>query len=297
VKIQVPRVVHFEIPADNPERAVKFYTKVFDWKIEKWPGPFNYWLATTGEDKEPGINGAIMEKTNFKATVNTVGVSSVDEFLKKIKVITISTDKAVNPINVMGATKLLAERLTIAANNYKGTRRTVFSCVRFGNVLGSRGSVIPLFKKQIQKGGPITITDPNMLRFVMSIEKAIDLVLKCAKLAKGGEIFIFKMPTLRIGDLAEVMIAKLAPKYGHNPGDIKIEIVGKRNGEKSYEDLMTEDEALHSYETEDMFVILPQITWNSLSNHNKTSIKHYTSKVACKLTKKQLRALLEPYLS
>ena len=80
----MPRVVHFEIPADNPERAVKFYMKVFDWKIEKWPGPFNYWLVTTGEDKEPGINGAIMEKTNFKATVNTIGASSVDEFLKKI---------------------------------------------------------------------------------------------------------------------------------------------------------------------------------------------------------------------
>jgi predicted enzyme related to lactoylglutathione lyase len=79
------RVVHFEIPADDPDRAVKFYQKVFNWKIEKWQGPFNYWLVTTGEDKEPGINGAIMEKTNLKSTVNTVGVSSVDEFLKKIK--------------------------------------------------------------------------------------------------------------------------------------------------------------------------------------------------------------------
>jgi predicted enzyme related to lactoylglutathione lyase len=81
----VPRVVHFEIPAELPERAVKFYKKVFDWKIEKWEGPFNYWLVTTGEDKEPGINGAIMEKGNFKTTINTVGVSSVDEFLEKIK--------------------------------------------------------------------------------------------------------------------------------------------------------------------------------------------------------------------
>ena len=80
----MPRVVHFEIPAENPERAAKFYREVFDWKIEKWQGPFNYWLVTTGEDKEPGINGAIMEKGNFKTTVNTVGVSSVDEFLKKI---------------------------------------------------------------------------------------------------------------------------------------------------------------------------------------------------------------------
>lgn len=81
----MPRVVHFEIPAELPERAVKFYKKVFDWKIEKWEGPFNYWLVTTGEDKEPGINGAIMEKGNFKTTVYTVGVSSVDEFLEKIK--------------------------------------------------------------------------------------------------------------------------------------------------------------------------------------------------------------------
>src|SRR4030067_2909422 len=85
VKRQVPRVVHFEIPADNPERAAEFYTKVFDWKIEKWPGPFNYWLVTTGEEKEPGMNGAIMEKNTFKTTVNTVDVPSVDEFLKKIK--------------------------------------------------------------------------------------------------------------------------------------------------------------------------------------------------------------------
>jgi predicted enzyme related to lactoylglutathione lyase len=81
----VPRVVHFEIPAEDPERAATFYRKVFDWKIEKWLGPFNYWLVTTGEDKDPGINGAIMEKSNFKTTVNTVGVSSIDEVLKKIK--------------------------------------------------------------------------------------------------------------------------------------------------------------------------------------------------------------------
>jgi predicted enzyme related to lactoylglutathione lyase len=80
----MPRVIHFEIPADNPERAANFYTKVFGWKIEKWSGPFNYWLVTTGEDKETGINGAIMEKGNFKATVNTVGVASVDKALKKI---------------------------------------------------------------------------------------------------------------------------------------------------------------------------------------------------------------------
>jgi predicted enzyme related to lactoylglutathione lyase len=84
VRKQMPRVIHFEIPADNPERAAKFYTKVFGWKIEKWQGPFNYWLVTTGEEKEPGIDGAIMDRTTFKTTVNTVGVPSVDEFVMKI---------------------------------------------------------------------------------------------------------------------------------------------------------------------------------------------------------------------
>ena len=96
----MPRIVHFEIPADNPERAAEFYKKVFNWKIDKWPGPFNYWLVTTGEDKEPGINGAIMDKTNFKTTVNTVAVPSVDEFVKKI---TEAGGKVIAPKNaVMG---------------------------------------------------------------------------------------------------------------------------------------------------------------------------------------------------
>lgn len=232
-------------------------------------------------------------ETNVIGTQNLLQVA-MDEEVEKV--ITISTDKAVNPVNVMGATKLLAERLTIAANYYKGARRTVFSCVRFGNVLGSRGSVIPLFNRQIQKGGPVTLTDPDMLRFVMSIEKAIELVIKSAQIAKGGEIFIFKMPALRINDLAEVMIKKLAPKYGYDPRDIKIKIIGKRHGEKSYEDLMTEDEAMHSYETEDMFVILPPTMHNTRNNPEGISVKKYTSKDACKLTKKQVEDLLSNYI-
>jgi UDP-N-acetylglucosamine 4,6-dehydratase len=232
-------------------------------------------------------------KTNVIGTQNLLELA-IDEEVEKV--ITVSTDKAVNPVNVMGATKLLAERLTIAANYYKGAKRTVFSCVRFGNVLGSRGSVIPLFKNQIQNGGPVTVTDSDMLRFVMDIDKAIDLVLKSVKLAQGGEIFIFKMPALCIGDLAEVMIEKLAPEYGFNPQDIKIKMVGKRNGEKSYEDLMTEDEALHSYETEDMFVIMPQTMYNNRRGIEGVSIKQYNSKVACKLTKKQVEALLSGHI-
>jgi UDP-N-acetylglucosamine 4,6-dehydratase/5-epimerase len=231
-------------------------------------------------------------KTNVIGTQNLLELA-IDEEVEKV--ITISTDKAVNPVNVMGATKLLAERLTIAANFYKGAKKTVFSSVRFGNVLGSRGSVIPLFTSQIQKGGPITLTDPDMLRFIMDIGKAVELVLKSVKLAKGGEIFIFKMPALRIGDLAEVMIDNLAPKFGFKSENIEVKIVGKRNGEKSYEELMTEDEALHAYETDDMFVIMPQFEIGSSKPVQGGSAKEYNSKVACKLTKKQLETLLMDY--
>ena len=191
-------------------------------------------------------------KTNVLGTQNLIEAAMEQEIEK---LITISTDKAVNPVNVMGATKLLAERLTISANHYKGARKTVFSCVRFGNVLDSRGSVVPLFREQIKRGGPVTITDPDMTRFVMSIPQAVDLVLKAAEIARGGEIFIFKMRTLHIRDLAEVMIEELAPHYGYAPETIKIEISGKRAGEKLYEELLTEDEALNVSETEDMFVV------------------------------------------
>ena len=232
-------------------------------------------------------------KTNVIGTQNLLELS-IDEGIEKL--ITISTDKAASPVNVMGATKLLAERLTIAANQYKGSRKTVFSCVRFGNVLGSRGSVIPLFKSQIQKGGPITVTDPEMQRFVMDINRAIELVLESARIAKGGEIFIFKMPALNIGDLAEVMVEKLAPKFGFKPSQIEIRMVGKREGEKSFEDLMTEDEALHAYETKDMFVIVPAGKMNEYKPFCPVTVKQYNSKVAKKLTRDEVSALLSNYL-
>ena len=193
-------------------------------------------------------------KTNVLGTQNVIEAAMGEEVEK---LITISTDKAVNPVNVMGATKLLAERLTVSANYYKGLRKTAFSCVRFGNVLDSRGSVMPSFREQIKRGGPVIITDLNMTRFVMSIPKAVELVLKAAEIAQGGEIFIFKMPALRIGDLAEAMIDELAPQYGYNPESIKVEISGKRAGEKIYEELLTADEAINASETEDMFIITP----------------------------------------
>jgi FlaA1/EpsC-like NDP-sugar epimerase len=193
----------------------------------------------------------------------------------------------------MGATKLLAERLTIAANYYRGTRRTAFSCVRFGNVLGSRGSVVQTFEKQIKNGGPVTITSPSMMRFVMSIQKAVQLVLKAADMTRGGEIFILKMPALRVGTLADVMVEKLSSRYGYAPKSIKMEIIGKRKGEKLYEELMTEDEAINAYETKDMIVVASN---PPTKRRKRMSIKRLTSKDTNALTKKEIETLLQTIL-
>lgn len=225
-------------------------------------------------------------KTNVLGTQNVIEAAMEEEIEKFI---TISSDKAVNPVNVMGATKLLAERLTISANYYRGARETVFSCVRFGNVLDSRGSVVPLFQSQIEKGGPVTLTDPNMTRFVMSIPKAVDLVLKAAEMAQGGEIFIFKMPVLRISDLAAVAIKVLAPRYGYDAKNIEVKIIGKRAGEKNYEELLTEDEAINSRETDDMFIITPIGEGQKAS---KIAKFRYTSKDGTLLTRDEIRKML-----
>lgn len=194
-------------------------------------------------------------KTNVIGTQNVID-AAYNQGVKKV--ITISTDKAVNPSNVMGATKLLAERLTISANSYHGHKKTTFACVRFGNVLNSRGSVIPLFLKQIEQGGPITITHPDMCRFFMEISSAADLILKAGVLSQGSEIFILKMNAIRIRDLAEEMRRHYSPLFGSNPDDISIEIIGMRNGEKLDEELVMIDETSLVYESEDMYLIIPK---------------------------------------
>jgi len=236
----------------------------------------------------------ICEYNPFEAVkINVIGTQNLIEVVIEAeaeKLITISTDKAVNPVNVMGATKLIAERLTISANYYKGARRTAFSCVRFGNVLDSRGSVVPLFREQIKKGGPVTITDPNMTRFVISLPEAVELLLKATEAAQGGEIFVFKMPALRIRDLAEVMIEQIAPQYGYNPESIEVRITGKREGEKDYEELMAEEEARNAYELGEMFV-LPQIPRQV--SEEQAPQKRYISKDMPPLPKQEIKKLLK----
>ena len=234
-------------------------------------------------------------KTNAIGIQNLIDVALNEEVEK---VIFTSSDKAVNPTNVMGATKLLAERLITSANYYKGARETVFSSVRFGNVLGSRGSVIPLFKKQIGDGGPVTITNEDMTRFIMPMQDAIDLLFKAIELAQGGEIFVFKMKTIKIIDLAEIMIVELAPNYGYSPNEIKTEIIGTKPGEKLYEELMTEDEARRALESEDMFILLPEmkelsyIDKSSYLSTSQAQIKAYTSNTMKHLTKEEIKDIL-----
>lgn len=191
---------------------------------------------------------------------NIIGVENAVRAANACKVkqlLFTSSDKAVNPTNVMGTSKLMGERLVTAANAVKQGSMTIFSSTRFGNVLGSRGSVVPLFMKQIRNGGPVTITDTRMTRFVMTIEEAARLVLKSVPISKGGEVFVTKMPVIRIVDLAEVMIKLLARKYGHKISDIKIINIGAKPGEKFYEELMSDEEVHRSLELKDMFVVTP----------------------------------------
>lgn len=168
-----------------------------------------------------------------------------------------SSDKAVNPTNVMGTSKLMGERLMTAANSNLRGRGPVFASTRFGNVLGSRGSVIPIFREQIRKGGPVTLTHPDMTRFIMSIKEAVRLVIDSSRLACGGEVFVTKMPTIRIKDLAEVMIQVLARHFGYNPGDVRTEIIGAKAGEKLYEELMNAEEIRRTLELERYFAVTP----------------------------------------
>jgi FlaA1/EpsC-like NDP-sugar epimerase len=173
------------------------------------------------------------------------------------RVIFTSSDKAVNPTNVMGTSKLMGERLITAANSNTFGERTILASTRFGNVLGSSGSVIPIFQKQIEKGGPVTLTDDAMTRFVMNIDTAVRLVIDSALIARGGEVFITKMPVVRIRDLAQVMIHSLAPLYGRRPEEIEVVQIGVKPGEKRYEELMSLEETRRAVELSSYFCVLP----------------------------------------
>lgn len=226
--------------------------------------------------------------TNVGGTQNVINAVR-EEGVERM--ISISTDKAANPVNTMGATKLLSEKLIMNAS--LGEVSTFFSCVRFGNVLYSEGSVIPVFIDQIKKGGPVTITSEDMIRFFMNMPEAAGLVLRSAQRMKGREIFILKMKSLRISDLAGVLIEELAPLCRRKPEDIKVKTVGKRPGEKILECLMTEDEAGAAEDLGDMFVIRPGIVTPHYSSPERAPHSaDYEGKQANLLSKDEIRKLL-----
>jgi len=187
-------------------------------------------------------------KTNVLGTQNVID-AALDANAERV--VLTSTDKAANPTSVMGTTKLLAEKLIVAANHYRGKHRTVFSAVRFGNVLGSRGSAPLLFREQALAGKPITLTDPRMTRFVMTMDDAVRLVLQAVAITRGGETFILKMNSIRMADAAAV--------FGQHLGAAKVSRTGMKPGEKLYEELVTEEELPRAYEMPDMYVVLSSL--------------------------------------
>lgn len=235
-------------------------------------------------------------KTNVIGTQNVID-AALNQGVERV--LLVSTDKAVSPQNVMGATKLLAEKLMTSAMHSKGARKTLFSSVRFGNVLGSRGSVIPTFLRQIANGGPLTVTHPDMLRFFMSIPQAADLTLRAMESMQGGEVFILKMPVVRLEDLVDVLIEKGSPLYGKDPATIEKKITGMRPGEKAEEILMTEDEARWADDRDGMFVVH---ALHNLQGEDFPEVKPkenapgFDSSDAKPLSKQEIGALIEELL-
>jgi FlaA1/EpsC-like NDP-sugar epimerase len=231
-------------------------------------------------------------KTNVIGTQNVI-TAAINNNVGKV--ILTSTDKTISPTNTYGATKLLAERLIVSANYYKGTSKTVFSAVRFGNVMGSRGSVIPLFKKQILENKEITVTDSNMTRFMMTLSQAVNLTLEACVRAQGGEIFVLKMPIINLKDLVDITIEEVSKKYNINSEQIKIKEIGLRPGEKLYEELMTFEESKNAVEMDRMFVI-PSLYSNKFSGEYEgvplAREQNYSSHDQTPLTKQELKELV-----
>ena len=231
---------------------------------------------------------------------NVIGVENVIKAAKYQKVESVvytSSDKAINPTNAYGATKLLAEKLMQAANYSKGRVRTRFVAVRFGNVMGSRGSVIPLFKRQILEQRRITITNPQMSRFMMTLTQASRLTMQAAIKAVGGEVFVLKMPVIKLKDLADIVTEETCLRNGIPLGEVDIQTIGLRPGEKMYEELMTEEESTLAYDLDNMYAVLPTTGDNNkydfyYSSYKKASIDSYKSSDEKALTKQQVKQLL-----
>ena len=229
-------------------------------------------------------------KTNILGSSNVID-AALDAGVERV--LALSTDKAVNPVNLYGATKLAAEKLIVQSNYYAGEKITRMSCTRYGNVVGSRGSVVPKFIKQ-RCNGSITITDERMTRFWISLEQGARFVVRCIEQMHGGEVFVPKIPSMTIMDLARA----IAP-------EARIEITGIRAGEKLHEVLISEDEARSTVELSDMFVVMPPMSmsvkftplgrnWETLGKHLPDGYRYGSSTNDDWLTIEQIQGLIAP---
>lgn len=207
-------------------------------------------------------------KSNILGLQNIIEVS-MDCNIEKF--IFVSTDKAATPCNTMGVTKLLGEKLVTTANYYKGAARTIFYSLRLGNVLGSRGSLIPLIEEQIINNLPITLTHREMTRYIMDMETAINFMLKTYDLAQGGEVFVYKMSSIKIIDMIDILIEHFAEKHNKLSEKIQINEIGMFAGEKLYEELFSIEESERTYELDDLYIIFPQLTEVS----KRIDLNHY----------------------
>lgn len=224
-------------------------------------------------------------KTNVQGSQNIID-ACLDNNVKMA--IGIGTDKAVSPLNTYGATKLLMERIFVSANNYRGNRDIKFSCVRYGNVLGSRGSIVPLFLNQIKSGKKITITDPNMTRFNITMNEALELIFRSVENSKGGEVFVPKLKAYKVDDMKNAIVEYFNAKN-------ETEIINVRPGEKHHEMLINRDEIKSTLENEKDYVIFNNgndINKNS-DNFTKTSLQdEYSSDKVDLLSKEEIKTIL-----
>ena len=241
----------------------------------------------------------ICEQNPFDAVkTNVVGTSNVLEtaIIEKVsKVIFISTDKATNPTSTLGASKLLAERLTLDASSYNENGKTIFAIARFGNVIGSRGSVFQIFHHNLRNGLPLTITDARMTRFIMSISEAASMILEITNIAKDGEIFILKMPSVKISELALAMTNVYKNRYPNMKKISNIKISTTREHERFHEILVTNDEVPYCHDVGTMFKI------SKMESKKMIPVSQFNSETAPKITTEKLEnsinELLDEYVS
>jgi UDP-N-acetylglucosamine 4,6-dehydratase/5-epimerase len=213
-------------------------------------------------------------KTNVEGTQNLIE-SCLDNDVEKM--LAIGTDKAVSPFNTYGATKFLMERLVVSADRYKGEHKTKFICIRYGNVLGSRGSVLPLFMKQIRKKEKITLTDPSMTRFTITMNQALEAIFRALKNGTGGEVFVPKLESYKLGDLKDAIVELLDAKN-------ETEMIPVRIGEKYHESLISIDEIRNTYETNEDYILTDKINCNNIE---KTKLKNVYSSDKVKILSKE----------